>query len=38
MHDLVKEENYTSISKEELTQDLDETLKKLEADFKTLLQ
>lgn len=38
MHDLVKEENFAAISKEELTQDLDETLKKLETDFKALLQ
>ena len=38
MHDLVKDENYAAISKEEITQDLDETLKKLEADFKALLQ
>ncbi len=38
MHDLVKDENYTSISKEEITQDLAETLKKLEEDFKNLLQ
>lgn len=38
MHDLVKEENFTAISKEEMTQDLDETLKKLEADFKAFLQ
>jgi len=38
MHDLVKDENYTSISKEEITQDLAEALKKLEEDFKAFLQ
>jgi hypothetical protein len=38
MHDLVREESYSVITKDELKSDLDETLKKLEADFKTLIQ
>lgn len=38
MHDLAKEENYQVISKEELLTDLEEGLKKLEKDFKALVQ
>jgi hypothetical protein len=38
MHDLAKDKNFTVIKKEELVSDLDETLKKLEKDFKALLQ
>jgi hypothetical protein len=38
MHDLAKDQNFSAISKDELKSDLDETLKKLEEDFKTLLQ
>jgi hypothetical protein len=38
MHDLVRDENYSVISKEEITGDLDETLKILEENFKALLQ
>lgn len=38
MHDLVKGEKYQSISKEEITGDLKETLDKLREDFDRLLQ
>lgn len=38
MHDLAKDENYSVISKDELKSDLDEALKKLEKDFKELIQ
>jgi hypothetical protein len=38
MHDLAKDQNFSVISKDELKSDLDETLKKLETDFKSLLQ
>lgn len=38
MHDLAKEQNFAVIKKEELLNDLDETLKKLEVDFKKLIQ
>jgi hypothetical protein len=38
MHDLMKDQNFAVISKEEMKSDLTETLKKLEEDFKSLLQ
>ena len=38
MHDLIKDQNFEAISKEEMKSDLDETLKKLEKDFKDFLQ
>lgn len=38
MHDLAKDKNFSVISKDEVLSDLDETLKKLEKDFKNLLQ
>ena len=38
MHDLIKEKRFESISKEEITGDLKETLEKLEKDFEILLQ
>jgi hypothetical protein len=38
MHDLVKEQNFTEIGKEEIVQDLAETLQKLEKDFKEFVQ
>lgn len=38
MHDLAKDQNYSVISKEEVLSDLDETLKKLDQDMKTLIQ
>jgi hypothetical protein len=38
MHDLLKEKNFKSIPKDELTQDLKVTLQKLEADFEKLAQ
>ena len=38
MHDLAKDQNYSVISKDELKSDLDEALKKLEKDFKELIQ
>lgn len=37
MHDLVKEQNFEEISKEELANDLDETLNKLKESFEKLL-
>jgi hypothetical protein len=37
MHDLAREKNYSSISKEELSSDLAQTLRKLEEDFRKLL-
>ncbi len=38
MHDLAKDQNFSAISKDEIKSDLDETLKELEAKFKSLLQ
>ena len=38
MHDLAKDQNFSVISKDEIKGDLEEALKKLEEDFKTLLQ
>jgi len=38
MHDLAKDQNFSVISKEEIKSDLEESLKQLEADFKSLLQ
>jgi len=38
MHDLAKDQNFSVISKEEIKSDLEEALKQLEADFKSLLQ
>lgn len=38
MHDLVKDENFQSISKEEIKNDLDETLQNLIKDFKEFVQ
>jgi hypothetical protein len=38
MHDLLKEKNFKSNSKDELTQDLKVTLQKLEVDFEKLAQ
>lgn len=38
MHDLAQDQNFEVIKKEELLSDLDETLKKLEKDFKSLIQ
>ncbi len=38
MHDLAKDQNFSVISKEELKNDLDETLKKLSEDFNILIQ
>lgn len=38
MHDLAKDQNFKVISKEEIKSDLTETIKKLEEDFKALLQ
>jgi hypothetical protein len=38
MHDLVKENNFEMISKEELTKDLEETLKELKENFALLIQ
>jgi hypothetical protein len=38
MHDLAKDQNFSVIKKEELISDLDETLKKLEKDLRTLIQ
>jgi hypothetical protein len=38
MHDLIQRENYSTISKEEVKQDLDEALLKLNQLFKQLLQ
>lgn len=38
MHELAKDQNFSVISKEELKNDLEETLKKLSEDFKTLIQ
>lgn len=37
MHDLIKKQNFDAISKEELTSDLEETLKKLKEDFDLML-
>lgn len=38
MHDMAKDQNFSVISKEELKNDLEETLKKLSEDFKVLIQ
>jgi hypothetical protein len=38
MHDLAKDQNFTVIKKEEVLSDLEETLEKLEADLKALIQ
>ncbi len=38
MHDLAKDQNFTVIKKEEVLSDLEETLHKLEADLKALIQ
>ncbi|MCM2349962.1 MAG: hypothetical protein NDI69_08065 [Bacteriovoracaceae bacterium] len=38
MHDLAKDQNFSVISQEELKQDLEETLKKLQQDFQALIQ
>lgn len=38
MHDLVKDENFQIISKEEIKNDLDETLQSLIKDFKEFIQ
>jgi hypothetical protein len=38
MHDLAREQNFSAISKDELKEDLKETLLKLEKDFKELIQ
>lgn len=38
MHDLARDQNFQVISKEELIQDLEDGLKKLEADLKNLIQ
>lgn len=38
MHDLAKDQNFEVISKEELTKDLEDGLKKLEKDFKAFIQ
>ena len=38
IHDLAKDQNFAVIKKEELLNDLAETLQKLEVDFKKLIQ
>jgi hypothetical protein len=38
MHDLVRDQNFKTISKEEIKSDLSDTLKKLDQDFNNLLQ
>ncbi len=38
MHDLIKGKKFETISKEEITGDLKETLEKLKKDFDSLLQ
>jgi hypothetical protein len=38
MHDLIKEENYAHISKDEILQDLSENLKELDEKFQQLAQ
>jgi hypothetical protein len=38
MHDLAREQNFLAISKDELKEDLKETILKLEKDFKELIQ
>ncbi len=37
MHDLAKDKNFEMISKDELTHDLDETLKELKNNFSKLI-
>lgn len=36
MHDLIRSKNYSVIPKDEMMKDLEEEMKKLEANFKTL--
>jgi hypothetical protein len=38
MHDLVKDQNYSAITKAEITSDLEETFEKLKDDFEAFLQ
>jgi hypothetical protein len=38
MHDLAKDQNFEVIKKDELLNDLNETLQKLEVDLKNLIQ
>lgn len=38
MHDLLKSQNFETISKDEILKDLEETLKKLDIDFRQLAQ
>jgi hypothetical protein len=38
MHDLAKDQNFSVISKDELKSDLQETLEKLQTDFKEMIQ
>lgn len=38
MHDLIKGKKFETISKEEISEDLKETLEKLKKDFETLFQ
>lgn len=37
MHDLIRSKNYSVISKDEMMKDLEEEMKKLDGNFKTLL-
>ncbi len=37
MHDLIKDRNYAAIPKDELVKDLEDELKKLDENFKKLL-
>lgn len=37
MHDLVKDQNYAAIPKDELVKDLEDELKKLDENFRILL-
>jgi hypothetical protein len=38
MHNIAKDQNFKDISKDEMSKDLDETIRKLEKDFKEFLQ
>ncbi len=38
MHDLAKDQNFSAISKEELKQDLKETLEQLQKDFDYIIE
>jgi hypothetical protein len=38
MHELAKDQNFNSISKEEILEDLDQTLKELEKKLRALIQ